>query len=450
MNSSAIPFAISILRSLGEPDEEEDSDIKGLTSSASNGNFRNNSLTKQTRFGFSNDEYTYGETKSSPTFYRSKSHGTETRVRSLTPMVSHSNESTTRIKSDHSTSTSPSDLGSRSFKSCSTTASNTPARESFNTEYAAYSTPGSPSASAEAYNNEETKRFTSDDTMTTRASSFSANTKYSGWGADSASCDSSHGIDFALSLSSSNTVTESFDEIEASGTRLRHISIFDPKKNTKSLSFMLQPVNPADPVEITEKEDAMMEIRIRMMQPTFGVEKALQAREMYEKRSYSIPSSEESHAPTAKRKDSIKSYVSTTKEDYESKQIIEAYKRSPMRSESKHDIKNSRLNSDDCKRAIEDEKWSQPGDPRISDKLMMHIVQLLTDIGTPEDSDDDDVIVKNNDDDDVKKSYNSGSAEYNDRIRSKHHMRSMKKECSIKRDELYILDPNTTYNNYEP
>jgi hypothetical protein len=423
MHSSAIPFAISILRSLGEPDEvceekEEDSDIKGLTSSASNRNFRNNSLTQQTRFGFSNDEYIYGEMKSSPTFYRSKNHGTETRVSSLTPMVSHSNESTTRIKSDHSTSTSTSDLGRRSFKSCSTTASNTPARESFSTEYTAssHSTPSSPSTSVEAYNNEETKRSTSDDTMTTRASSYSANTKYSGWGADSASCASSHDIDFARSLSSSNTVTESFDEIEASDPRLRHISLFDHKKKTKSLSFMLQPVNPADPIEITKEEDAMMEIRIRMMQPIFGVEKALQAREMYEKRSNSIPSSVEKYAPTAQRKASTKNYESTAKEDYESKQIIEAYKRSPIRSESKHDIKNSRLHSNDCKNAIEDEKWSQPGDPRISDKLMMHIVQLLTDIGTPEDSDDD-VVVDNNNDDDAKKSYDSGDAEYKNRIR---------------------------------
>lgn len=421
MHSSAIPFAISILRSLGEPDEvgdeeEEDGDIRGLTSSASNGNFRNNSLTKQTRF--SNDEYTCGETKSSPTFYRSKSHGTETRVRSLTPMVSHSNESTTRIKSDHLTSTGISDLGRRSFKSCSTAASNTPARESFNTEYTAssHSTPGSPSASAEACDNEETKRSPSDDTMTTRASTFSADTKYSGWGADSASCASSHDIDFARSLSSSNTVTESFDEIEASGTRLCHISVFDHKKNKKSLSFMLQPVNPADPIEITKEEDAMMEIRIRMMQPTFGAEKALQAREMYEKRSNSTPSSEEKYAPTAQRKNSTKSHASTAKEDFESKQIIEAYQRSPIRSESKHDIKNSCRNSDDCKRAIEDAKWSQPGDPRISDKLMMHIVQLLTDIGTPEDSDDD-VIVNNNDDDDAKESYDSGTADYIDRSR---------------------------------
>lgn len=423
MHSSAIPIAISILRALGEPDEvdeedQEDSDNKGLTSSASNGNFRNESPSQQTRFGFSNDEYTCSERKSSSTFYQGKIHGTETRVRSLTPMVSHSNESTTRIKSDHLTSTSTSDLGRRSSKSCSTTASNTPARQSFNTEYTAslHSTPSSPSASAEAYNNEETKRSTSDDTMTTRASSSSANTKCSGWGADSASCASSHDIDFARSLSSSNTVTESFDETEASDPRLRHISLYDHKNNTKSLSFMLQPVNPADPIEITKEEDAMMEIRIRMMQPTFGVEKALQARDMYEKRSNSMSSSEEKYAPTAQRKDSTKSHESTAKKDYESKQIIEAYKRSPIRSESKHDIKNSRLNSDDCKRAIEDEKWSQPGDTRFSDKLMMHIVQLLTDIGTPEDSDDD-VIVDNNDDDNVKKSIDSGYAEYNDRIR---------------------------------
>ena len=253
--------------------------------------------------------------------------------------------------------------------------------------------------------------------MTTRASSSSASTKYTGWGADSASCVSSHDIDFARSLSSSNTVTESFDEIAAIDPHLRHIRLFDHKKNTKSLSFMLQPVNPADLIEITKEKDAMMKFRIRMMQPTFGVEKALQAREMYEKQSNSMPSSEEKYAPTAQREDTIKSYESTAKEDYESKQIIEAYKRSPIRSESKRDIKNSRLNSDDCKRTIEDAKWSQPGDTRFSDKLMMYIVQLLTDIGTPEDSNDDDVNVDNNGDDDVKKSYDSGNAEHNVRIR---------------------------------
>ena len=68
---SMIPFAISILRSLSEPDESDeemrekhwDNDLKRHMSGTSNGNFRKDSLLQRARTRISDDKQSYGEKK---------------------------------------------------------------------------------------------------------------------------------------------------------------------------------------------------------------------------------------------------------------------------------------------------------------------------------------------------------------------------------------------------
>ena len=401
MAFSLIPMAISILQALGEPEESgENISEKQLEGYAKC--LMSNIMSESA----SDDRYSCDKEKPTGKINWCMSGETESALRCRAPMVPSSSATSKMTTKDPCKLMGTSDSYCHSSDAFTVPASNMTSRDSFSTEYTSYSNGttqlGSLLTSFDAYSNQGINRSTTDDTMSSVISSYNSRAKYGLRPAPTPSVVDGSRVNSFRSLSSSNTTSESCDE-----TRNSFVSVSQRTKSANSFSFMTFN-NSSDPIDMILEEDSKT-------QPSYGLDmhqlQVLEPCENQTSRNSSSGVTTPDCLPTAQSKSSTKSFISPAKQNFKCSKDTDVYRQSPICCERKDVVIRSPYDYDsaDCKQVSSREKCHTAAHTEFADLPVMLILQLLKDIGTPEESDEEDENDDNDTDDD-----NDGDDHYDD------------------------------------
>ena len=399
MDFSLIPMAISILQALGEPEES----VANISEKQLEG-YAKCLMSDIMSESASDDRFSCSEEKPTGKTNWCMSGETESALRCRAPMVPSSSATSKMTTEDFCKVMVSSDPHCHSPDAFTVPASNMTSRDSFTTEYTSYSNRttqlGSLLMSFDAYANEGINRSSTDDTMSTITSSSNSRVKYGLRPAPTPLVVDGSRVNSFRSLSSSNTTSESCDETSMSAPRNSYVSVSQKTKSAKSSSFMT--FNSSDPIDMILEEDCKT-------QTSYGLDiHQLQVLEPCEQR---ISNNSLDCSPTAQSKSLTKSLISTAKHNFKWSRDTDVHEQSPICCERKDVVVRSPHDYDlaDCKQVSNKEKCRTAAHTKFADLPVLLILQLLKDIGTPEESDNEDENDGDNTDDD-----NDGYDHYDD------------------------------------